>query len=236
MTACRLEVENHAGSAPVDDHDVVVVTKSRLRVAVDAAFAETGDGLAQWPDPHLDRSPRNEEYSRLTNPGKWRIIGARADAWLIAIADLGLAEVERGAPVRWRREPGPMITGTDLIVPFAKGALTLVVARSQLATIADAGILLGVGDPVGCVTWVPGCGCDACDSGSQNELDELDAHILGVVSGAFRRLSAGNREITVIGEGGWSASNLSGRDEVDTILDDPKGWDEISGASWLNRP
>ncbi len=214
-------------------HDGGVVTRAALLAAVDAAFEVTGRGLSSWPDPHPDRSPLGSEYSRLTDPGKWRIIGARADAWLVSLADAGLGRLEQGVEVRWRLAPGTVISRTDRVVPRAAGALPLVVSRSQLGTAVDAGVTLGVGDPVICVTWLPGCGCDACDSGSQDTLDELDRHILGVISGAFRRLSAGDREITVIDSDGWSASNLSRRDDVERVLCDPTGWDDVAGASWL---
>ncbi len=183
--------------------------------------------LAPWPDPHPDRSPSDEEYSRLSDPGRWRIIGARTDAWLVALVDAGLAMVER------RVQPGPVVSRTDRIVPFATGALPLVVSRSQLGNVDDAGVVLGVGDPSVRVTWLPDCGCDACDSGSQDELDRLDDHLGSIVSGAFRWLSARDREITVLSEGTWSASGASGRQEVGAILVDPTGWDEVAGESWL---
>lgn len=109
----------------------------------------------------------------------------------------------------------------------AAGALPLVVARSQLA------VTLGAGDPAVCVAWFPHCGCDACDSGSRSVLDDLDAHVLAIVSGAFRRLSSGRSEITVIGDGAWSASDLPPRADVARILADPTGWDEVAGGSWL---
>lgn len=210
-----------------------MIDEPELLAAVDGAFARTGRGLAPWPDPHPDRSPLDEEYSRLLDPAKWRIIGARADAWLIAVVDAGLAVVAPNAALAWRSDPGPVISRTDGVVPRAAGGLPLVVARSRLGDIDDAGVVLGVGDPAVCVTWFPDCGCDACDSGSQDELDHLDVHILGIVSGAFRRLSDGGREITVIGDGGWSASGQFVRHEVDAVLADPAGWNELTGPSWL---
>ena len=76
-------------------HDDNVVAESELLAAVDVAFAVTGRGLTPWPDPHPDRSPLDEEYSRLLDPAKWRIIGARAEAWLVALVDSALAVVER---------------------------------------------------------------------------------------------------------------------------------------------
>ena len=223
----------------MDGDDGEVVTRHELIARVDAAFAVTGRGLAEWPDPHPDRSlVRDEEYSRLSNPAKWRIVGARADAWLMALHETGLAVVHPGAPVQWRVPPKTVVSRTDRIVPRVAGALPLVVARSQLGAVDDAGVTLGVGDPAVCAVWIPDCGCDACDSGSQDVLDELDEHVFGVVSGAFRRLWSGDREVYVIsretrgarsgGSGGF------GRGEIDAILADPVGWHEMSGAPWTS--
>lgn len=213
-----------------------MVTELELLAAVDAAFAVTGRGLAPWPNPHPHRSPLDEEYSRLADPAKWRILGARADAWIAAAADLDLATVERRAEVRWRARPGTVIGRIDRVTPLAPGALPLVFARSQLGTVDDAGVTLGVGDPAICVAWFPDCGCDACDSGSQDELDDLDAHVLSVVSGTFRRLFSGDREITMIGEGRRSASGMPTRgSSVDAVLADPTGWDDVTGTSWLHH-
>jgi Family of unknown function (DUF6226) len=214
-------------------HDDVVVAEFELLAAVDAAFAVTARGLIPWPDPHPDRSPLDEEYSRVLDAAKWRIIGARAEAWIVALVDAALAVIERDASVRWRAEPGPDISRTDRVVGLAEGALPLIVARSRIGDVDDAGVTLGVGDPASCVAWFPGCGCDACDSGSQDELDELDRHVAAIVSGSFRRLTDGKRQITVLDEHGWSASGLFGRHQVEAILADPSGWDELAGTSWL---
>jgi hypothetical protein len=217
-----------------DEHHWDVVAESELIAAVDDAFAMTGRGLTQWPDPHPDRSPLPEEYSRLLDPAKWRILGARAQAWLLALAEVRVAAIEANPKVEWRVEAGPIITRVDGVHPVATGALELVVARSQIGDVADAGVVIGVGDPAICAGLFPDCGCDACDSGSQDELDRLDQCILGVVSGAFRRLSDGVREITVRGPDGWTASGGFSRGEVDKVLANRIGWHELSGPSWLN--
>jgi hypothetical protein len=127
-----------------------------------------------------------------------------------------------------------VISRTDQLLPRAAGALPLVVARSKITDDAeDAGVTLGVGEPALVVVWIPHCGCDACDGGSQGELDELDEYMVAIVTGAFRRLSMGNQAITVTGRSRWSTSGLQHHRDVDRILEDPTGWQELSGTSWL---
>jgi len=206
-----------------------------MLAAVEAAFQRTGRGLAGWPDPHEGRAPGDAEYSRVTDPGKWRIVGARAQAWIHALVESGLAEVHAETAVRWTETPGTVISRADHLLPRAAGALPLVVARIKIYYVEDAGFTLGVGEPTVVVVWIPHCGCDACDSGSQGELDELDDYMVAIVTGRFRRLSAGNQAITVIGEGRRSTSGVQHHRDADRILEDPTGWRELSGTSWLER-
>jgi hypothetical protein len=210
-----------------------VITASELVAAVDAAFAVAGRGLASWPDPHPDRSPRDEEYSRVTYPYKWRIVGARAQAWLVAVAHAGLADIEPDTEMSWEVSPPTIVTRTERAMPWVAGALPLVVGRSRLDAVDDAGVSLGVGDPAISVAVIPDCGCDACDSGSQDVLDELDEYVFSVVAGAYRRLWRAERSITVISSDRWEASGRFSRGEVAAILSQPDGWQEISGTSWL---
>ena len=191
-----------------------------LMVEVEAAFARTAAGLERWADPHPppDRVVADEEYSRLTNPSKWRIIGARADAWIDALVSEGLATVERDA------------------------------------------------DPAVQIVFIPDCGCDACDSGSQDVIDHLDSYVRPVVSGEFHHLWRGRQSITVLDDGRRQAHNVGmaeipagfwfsvappnrgfirsspvprrgrrTRDLVDEVLADPTGWDERAGPSWLTE-
>ena len=206
-----------------------------LRATVDAAFAVGARGLRQWPDPHPDRSVLDEEYSRLLDPAKWRLLGARADAWVSALTELGLADATVADSSAWLVQPATVVTCAVLVVPVAAGALTLVLGRSRVGDVDDAGVTLGVGDPAVCVDWFPGCGCDACDSGSQDELDRLDARIASVVTGAFRRLTDGTRIITVEDAESWRSSGFSprSRGDVEAALAGATGWDELVGASWL---
>jgi hypothetical protein len=210
----------------------VVVAGVELLHLVDRAFAVTGAGFSQWPDPHAHRSPADDEYSRVTDAAKWRIVGARGDAWLNALGEAALAGIERDTTARWVSQPGPWISRTDRAVPHRRGALPLVIARSAIDDVPDAGVTLGVGDPAVWVAGLPECGCDACDSGSQYDLDELDRIVLGVVAGTFRHLTSGERHITQFDPYGWRASGSFGRREVDAVLANPRGWHQLAGAAW----
>ncbi len=210
-----------------------MATMSDLLSVVDVAFETTALGLARWPDPHAGRSPSDDEYSRVTEPDKWRILGARVDAWLVALERLDLATIDRDEEIEWTDDPRTSICRTDVATPKAPNGLRLVVARSRIKDIEDAGVTVAVGNPATYVTAIPPCGCDACDHGSQSELASLDRYLASVVSGVFRRLTADERIITVIEAGGWSATGPTTLDEVNAILDHPVGWTELSGAAWL---
>lgn len=166
-----------------------------LVASVDAAFVETGRGLTGWENPHHDRRPLDEEYSRVTNPQKYRILRARAEAWLNALAATGLAEVEADVEADWEEPPWVEVASVQRALPRAAGAIPLVFGwtRSEI----DGGVVIGVGEPTLVVEVIPDCGCDACDHGSQDILDLLDEYALGVVAGEYRRLRRGKREITV---------------------------------------
>ena len=160
----------------------------QLLVEVDTAFAVTARDLRQWDDPHPDRMPLEEEYSRLLDPAKWRIIGARVDAWTDTLVAGGLASVERGVDVEWLEPLTSLTYRVDRLSPHRSGALPLVIARSRIDGIEDTGMTIGAGDPAAVVELVPDCGCDACDSGSPDVLDQVDRSIGGVVRGEFRHL------------------------------------------------
>jgi hypothetical protein len=200
-----------------------------LLTAVDTVFGAVAQHLAPWPDPHQGRPPRDDEYSRVTDAGRYRLVGARADAWIAVLTDRGLASVHHD--VEWRQPPRTLVTRAARLEPTAPNALALVIARSAIADIDDAGVTLAVGRPAAFVEGFPDCGCDACDSGSQDVLDHLDRHILAVVQGRFRRFFQSDRHLTVLGDGGWSAHNLSTAQAL-AVLADPTGWSEISGTPW----
>ncbi len=215
-----------------------MVTLSQVRQRVDALFDALPAELAHWPDPHPNRSPHDDEYSRVTNPERWRIVSARADAWVGALTHLDLATVTANPAFGWAetstaRIEGVGITRTELVVPRAAGALALTVAHTGSQAMPDTNVILGVGIPAR-LHLEPDCYCDACDSGSQDALDVVDEHITDVITGAYRNLVKGSKSIT-IGEHGQRGSGVSGR-ELDQVLANPKGWSELTGTSWLGSP
>ncbi len=182
-----------------------------LVAAVDAAFVETGRGLSGWRDPHPDRMPLDEEYSRVTNPQRWKILAARAEAWLEALAAAGLAEIEAEAEVAWQEPPRFPAARTIRAVPLAPGAIPLVVAMTGFEGVEWPAVAIGAGDPADVLEVVPDCACDACDSGSQDALDVLDEYVICVVTGTYRKLWRGRREITVYSEDRMSWSGFDKR-------------------------
>lgn len=200
------------------------------------AFERTARHLERWDDPHPppDRIVAEEEYSRLTNPARWRIIGARVDAWTEALVTNRLATVDRDVAVRWHEPPPAAVTRTDLVTPGVPHGMPLVVGRSRIGDVDDAGVTLGVGDPAVFVHAMPDCGCDACDSGSADAIEEVDTWLGGIVDGAFRHLRSPLGTITVRAAGLRAASyGPRRRFDVDAVLADASGWREWSGPAWL---
>ncbi len=210
-----------------------MVDITELRRTVEQTYRRDAGHLPTWPDPHADRSPTDHEYSRVLEPAKWRIVTARADAWTSALLELDLAAVRRDTSVEWARPHGAPITQIDRLVPRRSGAVALVLGHRGFEGLDDNALVIGVGDPAVELELVPHCGCDACDSGSQDVLDVVDDTIADVVAGIHRHLTDGDRWIDVRADG-WSASGEFGDDEIETLLRSPDGWHEVSGASWID--
>lgn len=68
--------------------------------------------LPSWPMPRpVGASPKDDEYSRVSNPGRYRVVEARATTW----ADVLAARLGRGS-LRWagRTLPGPQQGGSGI--------------------------------------------------------------------------------------------------------------------------
>lgn len=210
-----------------------------LLAEVGRAFEATGARTPPWPDPHPDRNPPGAEYSRVSDPGKHQILAARADAWLRVLEAGGLATASEAAagpwtdaeraPDAWRR--------VRLLAPTRVGGLSLLLAD----TLVDGepfGLDVGLSDsgqdaPVHLDT-IPSCGCDACDTGSDDLLEVLDGWILSVAQGGVLHARSAAGRISRTADG-WQGSGDSAEFELwmDGSASPPPGVRRWVGASWV---
>lgn len=205
-----------------------------LLAEVDRAFAVTGESTPGWPEPHpAMASPREEEYSRVTDPGKYRIIDARVDAWGRVLAARGVAELRPAVMSRWIGAVRPAAEHAEVrqLAPGRGGAMSLILATTLIdgspfgLDIAIAG--LGA-SPVQ-VDLLPACGCDACDDGSAALLQALDERVLTVARGGVLHARRGSNSATR-DWAGWSGpgSWLDGSRPAE------RGVDRWVGEPWLS--
>lgn len=207
--------------------------------AVDHAFATTGASTPPWPDPHAhDRSPADEEYSRLLDPGKYRVLGARVAAWLLALEGLGLATVEEVTEQHPLEDvlPRSPVDRAVRVRPVRPGGVPLTIGLGSLDGHADASVVLAAGEPTVLVAVLPDCGCDACDSGSEALLDELDEYVSAAVSGAFVHVTTPSGTVLATGRG-WSAAGRIGRPrDIEGLLERARQrqsqYPVVMGTAW----
>ena len=109
-----------------------------LLADVERTFAVTGADTPPWPDPHLgpdgqDLPVREEEYSRCLDPGKHRILAARADAWAQVLVATGWAEREEiadSAALSWLTDPLVTTRRATVLRPHRPGAQPLLLVRT----------------------------------------------------------------------------------------------------------
>ncbi|MCW2737414.1 DUF6226 family protein [Nocardioides sp.] len=107
--------------------------------AVDEAFARVRGDLADWPHPHPGGAgPAEHEYSSVTDPERYRLLGMRAEAWVQVITATGLGVVRTTDPTRLRWRAEHHLTPTRVaVVRGAAGTQPLVVAWSPSADLLD---------------------------------------------------------------------------------------------------
>jgi hypothetical protein len=178
-------------------------------------------GLPSWPDPHPDRTaPRDEEYSRVTQPERYAIVYARARAWTEGLAERPGIAVETLAPAPLDRDGhyGQFDRGVRITSSRPDTLPLLLLERD----VTHAVLHISAVRPDVALEMLPDCGCDACDSGSADLLEAIDEAITRAVTGPLVLLR-GKR---------WHAEghpdgNSSGRDG--------RGPDHREMAEWCRR-
>jgi hypothetical protein len=233
-----------------------MVTVSELQAWVSSDFDRLH--LRSWPDPHPDRSPAQEEYSRVTDPGRYAVVHARAGVWAAVLEEALGVRSDPLAPsaVAGADRPEAFHRGVQLTAR-RPGTLPLLLLERDVPTrgngyfsvppTGDATLALlniGVVRPDVVVETQPDCGCDACDSGSIDLLEAIDATIRSVVGGPFVAMRGNGWRAHWHPEGGSANSGRRGP-SFDTLMDAcrrlangeavrlPKDAEAFVGRSWL---
>ncbi len=203
-----------------------------------------------WADPHPDRRPTAEEYSRCLDPGKYGILEARAEAWTQVLAALGLATTHDVSPhdrawVGAMRDPSQWLRVRQ-VDPARPEGLTLLLATT-LVDGAPYGLDVGLVGRNGMAAFLdtlPDCGCDACDSGSAGLLETMDNWVLTVARGGVVHARDATRSATRHWDGLRASGSGDPRqparqwltetyDWLDPSLDLPDGVQRWDGEPWL---
>ena len=210
-------------------HSVSAVDAEELLRAVRVAFTAAGGDDLSWRDPHPDRRVGDDEYSRVSDPGKYRVVTTRTASWITALTETGLAVADPLPDARapWRTPTSSLADPAvaTWLRPEATGAVPLLLCLNRVGTAEHDYLLVGAGEPAVEVDVVPDCGCDACDSGSADLLEALDQRVLDVVAGDLVHITLPMG--TICGRGdGWSAQWPQGsgreREEVEALLDEAR--------------
>ncbi len=187
---------------------------SVLRAAVRDAFKVIGQTTPEWTDPRPDgEAPSEADFETCEDPGKFRIIAARAESWVRALTQTGLAEAEtlEGSDDLWQEVPetGPAIRVIRLR-PKRDSAVPMLFGFCWLHDEPEARIVVGAGEPAAIVAISPQCECDACDVGSKLLLDDFDDAVLNVVTGQLVHVTAERFTAQTSLQGPIIAGELSG--------------------------
>lgn len=211
-------------------------------------------GTPSWPNPHPGMAaPRDEEYSRVTDPGRYRIVHARARIWADRLGDVPGVEVEALAPAPLddeghlgkfdRFDRGVRVT------PPRPGTLPLLLLE-QDAPLPDleaslAVLHISIVRPEIAIGKLPDCGCDACDLGSADLLYAVDQAIGNVVGGPFVVLQGNGWHAQWCPDGGSSGGTPGGPDHAHVMelcrrlaggqdVRLPRGTEAFVGRPWFN--
>ena len=154
--------------------------RDQIRTAVETTYARTRGDLRDWADPHgWAQEPGQDEYSRVSDPERYLLLGVRVDAWIDALVARGIAACEDLDPkeVLWSARTVPLTDRSrqQRITPLhSADAASLLISRQRREDVADLFLAIGIGEPAELIGLVPFCGCDACDDGSEPLVEQID--------------------------------------------------------------
>lgn len=248
-TRVRLGRGKETGGARTFGRRIVATVRLR-ELQAQVASRYRGLGLPAWPDPHPGmESPPEEEYSRVTSPERYGIVHARARVWTDILRDVPGVQVDTVAPGApegegglGRFDRGVRLTSTR------PGTLPLLLLERDAPLQGQEGSLavlrISVVQPVVAVAMLPDCGCDACDSGSDDLLRAIDETVGHVLGGPFVVMRGERWQAQWFPDGGSSGGagcgpdharlmelcrRLAGGEEVRL----PQGADAFAGRPWL---
>ena len=207
-------------------------------------------GMPSWPNPHPQKtSPREEEYSRVSEPDRYRIVHARAQVWAgelgavpgLAVEPLAPAPLDEGGHLGW------FDRGVRLASPRPGTLPLLLLERDVRLPELDASLAvlhISVVEPQIAVAMVPDCGCDACDWGSLDLLRAVDRTIGTVVGGPFAALRGEGWHAQWHSDGGSAGGTGPCPDHADLIelcrslargqdVRLPDGAEAFAGGPWF---
>lgn len=217
-----------------DDASLLPERVCELLDDVEAAFTITGEGTPSWPGRPMDQSPAEDEYSRCLDPGKFRILRSRIDAWVTVLIERGWAQLSTDQSSEPRGDFERSVTTLALHPTSEAQAGGAVPLTFLVDDSADPETTLNVevyaGEPPYMLIELPGCGCDACDSGSVWLLEELDQWTLSVVDGSVCVDPSGVWQVqTSFGAHGSSGQSARGSAAPAAFTAAPwaPGWDPL---------
>lgn len=207
-----------------------------LLPAVDVAFARLRGDLADWPHPRPDGRPAEpEEYSEVSDAGRYRLLAARAEAWVEAITSARLGAAREVAPgsVRWLGDRAVVPTRV-VVVEGRTGTCPVAVGLAPLTGADEAVVQVGVGDPAEVLLLEPDCGCDACDTGSADLLETLDDAFVLALSGGVYAVREGDGVVRRSLDG-WSSTGVrDGERWLAEAADGRRTDGVVAGDPWLS--
>lgn len=151
-----------------------------MRPAIDAPVFRDPDGRVIEYGNRWAGDPPEEAYSVDTHPERFAPVHTVADALIAHLRETYDVEVDEGVETAADLlHQAPTVVRAVRVRPNdpACAALTFVFTAYP-GIFLHAGVLHDFHYPV--------CGCDACDSTWEREADELERHVLAVVTGHYR--------------------------------------------------